>query len=1008
MTSGSPLQQLYQQQELKLLAEQVIAAKNFIKNHPQYHIQLQAICLVLGPARFGKSTLLAHSGLKMINGSDQLLAQPELESETLITTTKSCDFWFSHHTLFIDTAGVYAHPEWSSAQSSTVWLGFVRLLRRHFGKRMLREALLVIDLPTLLTRSPAPFGQSLAEVLESLRCRVYELASCTNQLQLRIMITKCDYLLGFNKYFGSLDHDSERPSCNPQQPFGILFEQPQPNNLILEFEQKFTRLVTQLQQYDSRQLFPKEFAQLRQPLVNVLSKIPYGAQITLRGLFWVSSCQQDPQCLDPAHCGAASTAPLIYQAAIQAPPTNQPYFLTELFRQLDQQYDQPSFQHGWISTLAILLLIVGTLTVASWLGVSFMYNRQLLTQLPITQLLQLSSSVPRWSAFNVNHLLQQQQQRRAATQRERAIAQRLSDQLRQQLAELISSTTSQAPTLHFGDAWPLFNQFKAYLMLVGVARRQDRWLHHYLQTAFTAVQKLESSYDQPDTPLAPDRSLITQATHLLQQLPATTRLTLILLGELDHQKLPHQFTLPSLMQSLLPKIQRPSTLHLVQARLSPAMLNQPPLTYYLAWYLHRRGYKPLPQTQRWIAFAQQRQTANTNLDTWLQQFNLWWAQISPLLAPEAALRQQLQQNLALLQNSASYRIETLSNWLRQPAVLQRITPPAPLVPLAALLAQTDATQLDAGAARELLPLWQLDLLQALINNIYTEMITVWNHQIVPFYQTKLASRYPFSSDPQQPEASLTDFAQFFATQGRLRQFYRSWVAPFCGYQNGLPTWLPLPGTRQFPLEILEAVIRSDLLTQAFYGTTAMSTILTGDNAYQQAKVSHPQPASSDPHHLVDSSPEPLKITFYLIAQQPSTKPAVTPGLQLHLDGQLVDAAEPALQQLCWPGPQPGQVEIAYQTADGRWVHSKLSGSWAWFRLLEQAQLRQIDQQHMDLLFTLTDVTATSRANVNDNTDHDGQLPSWRFSLRHWQKFNPFQFKLLRGIAIVPIDLPKNQ
>ncbi len=271
---------LYTKQELTILKEKIKQAKKFFKKNE--FIRDKKIFLLLGPSGHGKSTLLLNSNLKQIDTSSLL------PKNSTIFPTKTCIFWYSSEGIFVDTAGFYTQSNQREYSNQKIWIGLIKLLKKHFGN-IIQSLLLIFDLPYLLENK-----SELETILSSFRKRIYETKEHVNYLQIYLIMTKCDRIIGCKDFFKILDKQQLL------EPFGILFN-PKVQDTVSDFQSKFDLLINNIDNHISNnsdntsihktKLFHIHFSETKMILSSIISKIPNSNLINLNGIFFTSSCQ---------------------------------------------------------------------------------------------------------------------------------------------------------------------------------------------------------------------------------------------------------------------------------------------------------------------------------------------------------------------------------------------------------------------------------------------------------------------------------------------------------------------------------------------------------------------------------------------------------------------------------------------------------------------------------------------------------------------------------------------
>ncbi|TFH85873.1 type VI secretion system membrane subunit TssM [Billgrantia azerbaijanica] len=206
--------------------------------------------------------------------------------------------------------------------------------------------------------------------------------------------------------------------------------------------------------------------------------------------------------------------------------------------------------------------------------------------------------------------------------------------------------------------------------------------------------------------------------------------------------------------------------------------------------------------------------------------------------------------------------------------------------------------------------WQL-LMASAIRHLERQ----WMDEVVVPFQQRLAGRYPLAPQASR-EVALADFEAFFAPNGILDAFYQRNLKPFI---EGAPEALrTAEGDSLLRQGVLEAVRRAERIREAY---------LNGDGVLDVAFSLEPLSLSADKRRGVIS-----------------------------VDGQLIDYAHGASRRvpMIWPNGLrdsnesrvtlvPSQVNRSPRTL-------RRDGPWAWFRLLDEAQLTGAGERELELSF----------------------------------------------------------
>jgi type VI secretion system protein ImpL len=211
-------------------------------------------------------------------------------------------------------------------------------------------------------------------------------------------------------------------------------------------------------------------------------------------------------------------------------------------------------------------------------------------------------------------------------------------------------------------------------------------------------------------------------------------------------------------------------------------------------------------------------------------------------------------------------------------------------------------------------------------------------------KTAFAGRYPFAGGSRQ-DATLADFAKFFAPNGTLDQFFQANLKSFIDTTR--PEWKQLAMDNQ-SLGLSPAAIR-----QFQYAAKIRE-------AFFPAGAQIPQ------------------IQFEL---KPLSLDNDVATFRLSLEGQeaVYRHGPEQVSKFQWPGPATNTgVRLVFETLDGRQASRSMEGPWAWFRTLDAATVeRTALPDRFNLTFAVEGLSA-------------------RYELRAGSVANPFNLKELRS------------
>ncbi len=156
--------------------------------------------LVVGNNEEGKTTLLESSGLDFplnVNYDNRTVVEEE--------NTKSFQWYFAEHSVFIDMPGNYIECE-LNPEDPVIWKEFLNLFTKKRWRRPINGIILTISVDTLLDKTE----KELEQYGKDLRDRFDELSKAfMSSIPIYLIITKSDKIEGFNEYFSGLTEDEK-------------------------------------------------------------------------------------------------------------------------------------------------------------------------------------------------------------------------------------------------------------------------------------------------------------------------------------------------------------------------------------------------------------------------------------------------------------------------------------------------------------------------------------------------------------------------------------------------------------------------------------------------------------------------------------------------------------------------------------------------------------------------------------------------------------------------------
>ncbi|SDF70634.1 type VI secretion system protein ImpL [Onishia taeanensis] len=208
--------------------------------------------------------------------------------------------------------------------------------------------------------------------------------------------------------------------------------------------------------------------------------------------------------------------------------------------------------------------------------------------------------------------------------------------------------------------------------------------------------------------------------------------------------------------------------------------------------------------------------------------------------------------------------------------------------------------------------WQL-LMASAVRHLESQ----WIDEVVTPFQQRLAGRYPLAPQASR-EVALTDFEAFFAPDGILDAFYQRNLKPFI---EGAPEALRSEeGDSLLRQGVLDAMQRAERIREAY---------LNRDGVLDVPFSLEPISLSADKRRGVIS-----------------------------VDGQLIDYAHGASRRvpMIWPNglrdSNESRVTLVPSEVNRSPRTLREDGPWAWFRLLDDAQLTGAGERELELSFNV--------------------------------------------------------
>lgn len=903
-------------QELRILHFDFKAALKFFKITYPKQTQLP-LYLVIGPSKFGKTTLLLNSNLNLLNSNG--------EKTTSINPTKFCSWYFAKNAVYLDTAGIYSSNEKNESHYKLVWIAFLKLLKRQSFTKHIAGLYIVIEVPTLLGSK-----EKLFLILKDLRERIYEISQYSANLPIYIVFTKSDLIPGFK---------------TPDFPLGVKFSRLNDQvNPIDNFNREFDRLIEQVN-FSSFKELSIQLQNLRPTIDEIISALPIGGHINLAAIYFTNKYD------------SKSSAELFnnhHKDLISKPTANELSWT----------------QFGLI---AIVAFIVITFSLLGFKTYTETYDAINFTNAALvnyeknndrSELLYASVELDTASStlgakLGLNH----------GAKINQALKQLIYNLTAEAFISQLQKTLQNEINLASVDEYSrLYNALKTYLML-NTPNRLDKnfvqiWFKNYLERTIPndklKQQQLESelaiilAFPLPHMEL--DQQIIILARNKLTAHPATASENIISQLEKNHleQNLEYKFVNSTV---LIPKIYTKENFtniyqHEITDIVKKANSIKPD------WVIDN-GIKNSPNdadTEKLITAAKA---------TYLKNYAaIWEKTYNAITIPNFTNVTEAQKFAKNLKNNKFALIPFLEDLKTNTSIeqfsdkfknLQTINTEQLQKTFSNLYSYLD--DIEAGRktaknaynkATELLlannlpennPIVSLHILaekqpeiirslltnladnswQAILNDAQNYLNELWMKNVLPEYQKNLLNNYPLFKDAQN-SVTIENFTNFFGPNGTIDRYFTTYLKPFVDTNRVYWEWKQLYGKHlNISQDSLEIFIRAALIQKMFFPNDAKT----------------------------------INIQFTLTPKEISPK---TKDFILNLEGQAISykSNHHKPSHLVWRALPFGNISLDFiDNINKHQIYNIVNSPWAWLKLLDKYNLHTLNNsQHYELIFDL--------------------------------------------------------
>jgi len=247
--------------------------------------------LMVGAETEGKTSMLENSGLDF-----PLNINYDKRSVTEAGSTKSFQWYFAEHAIFIDMPGNYISNQ-RSEEDLALWESFLKLFGKKRWKRPINGIVLTISVDTLMEKNE----KELEQYAKDLRDRFDEISHAfMSNIPIYLLVSKTDKITGFKEYFTGISEEEK------DEVLGVTFDdetesidtsviQPELEALLQRLNSAVLDKVNKEWDTDARSkilLFCNEFSALFEKLnmfVDIgFAQTRYRKPLMLRGIYFTS------------------------------------------------------------------------------------------------------------------------------------------------------------------------------------------------------------------------------------------------------------------------------------------------------------------------------------------------------------------------------------------------------------------------------------------------------------------------------------------------------------------------------------------------------------------------------------------------------------------------------------------------------------------------------------------------------------------------------------------------
>ncbi|AUR50961.1 type VI secretion protein IcmF/TssM N-terminal domain-containing protein [Aquella oligotrophica] len=332
--------------------------------------------VMLGGTESGKTTAIKHAKLST--------ALSTTVKNLGINKTENCEWWFLEKSIILDTSSKYVIPE-NELDDTEEWKEFLHLFLKYRKRKPINGVVVTISAERLLTAD----HMSLRDEGQNLRKRIDNLMRISwAKFPVYVMITKMDYVFGFNEVAQTLDGNKINEAAgflnNANETWQKMVDDFF-DSVFAKFSQLRNNAVNNSDETPSSGMLilPQEFIEIRAAFNEFIQPVfesnSYQEQPICRGIYLSSSKQE----------ASAKSSILKYQgeyvSSQESDSGRQGVFLRDFFDKIlpaDSEMVVPAYNAlRWrylASSLGILSILSVTVALGSLLTGTYLHNRNVM------------------------------------------------------------------------------------------------------------------------------------------------------------------------------------------------------------------------------------------------------------------------------------------------------------------------------------------------------------------------------------------------------------------------------------------------------------------------------------------------------------------------------------------------------------------------------------------------------------------------------------------------------